>query len=248
MLSNSLNALGSQYDIYLNKKSKNDYKKHERKLLIKEVKSGSIIIDLVGMVMPLITEINSIIEFGEYLKTSFNFFLNKGKSDYQYSKKDCQDIRSIVDATAKDGNNAKVNINVYGYNNTIHAPIYNITNTDANAIQATTKRYEEESIEIEEQSIFQKELMYWADASFNKRKQEQNAGKVIIEKLDKRPRKVVFLNQEDELCAKMRHNKFPNTEWQDLLRRVDLEVVKIQDVIKEYRITKLYDDADIFED
>lgn len=77
VLSNSLNALVSQYDIFLHKKSKNDYKKHDRKLLIKEVKSGSIIIDLVGTVTPLITEINAICEFGTYLKSSFDFFLER---------------------------------------------------------------------------------------------------------------------------------------------------------------------------
>lgn len=114
-------------------------------------------------------------------------------------------------------------------------------------MQTTTKRYEEENLELEEQTLFQKELMYWADASFNN-KYEKNAGKIIIEKFDKKPRKVVFINSEEELKAKTRHQKHPNTEWQDLLRRVDIEVVKVQDTIKEYRILKLYDDADVFDD
>ena len=249
VLSNSLNALGSQYDIFLHKKSKNDYKKHDRKLLIKEVKSGSIIIDLVGTVTPLITEINTICEFGIYLKDTFDFFLGKiEKPKHEYTKKDCQDTRNIADVTARDSNNAVANINIYGNNNTVYAPIYNISHTDANALQTTTKRYEEESLQIEEQTIFQKELMYWDDASFNKRKQEQGAGKVIIEKLDKRAKKVIFINHDDEIKAKSRHSKFPTTEWQDLLRHVDVEVIKLQDVIKEYKILKLYDDVDIFED
>ena len=89
--------------------------------------------------------------------------------------------------------------------------------------------------------------MYWADASFNN-KYEKNAGKIIIEKIDKKPRKVIFINAEDEIKAKTRHQKYPHTEWQDLLRHIDIEVVKVQDTIKEYRILKLYDDADIFED
>jgi hypothetical protein len=250
ILSNSLNALSSQYDIFLSKKSKYDYKANDRKLLIKEVKNGSIIIDLIGTITPLFNEINTICEFGTYLKSGFEFFLGKiSQPNYNFSKKDCSDIRNIADVTARDTNKANVNINIYGGNNKIYAPVYVLSNTDANALQTTTKRYEDEYLQQEQQTIFMKELMYWADASFNKKKQDNVVGKIIIENIDKKAKKVVFLNKNDEIKAKTRHSKYPNTEWQDLLRRVDVEVIKIQDIIKEYKILQLYDeDVDVFED
>ena len=250
VLSNSLNAFGSQYDIFLNKKSKQSYTKHERKLLIKEVKSGSVIIDLVGMITPLITEMNTICEFGTYLKDTYDFFLVKiDKPRHDYSKKDCQDIRNITDVTARDSNNAKANINVYGNNNVVYAPIYNLSHTDANALQTTTKRYEDENLQIEEQIIFQKELMYWEDASFNRKSsQDSHSGKVIIETIDKRAKKVIFINENDKIKCTTRNEKFPHEEWQNLLYHVDVQVMKIQDTIKEYKILQIYDDVDIFEE
>ena len=247
VLANSLNALSSQYDIFL-KKSKDVCKKHERKLLIKNVRSGSIIIDLFGYATPLFDEMNTICEFGSYLKCTFDYFLGKdAKPTHDYTKKDCQDIRDIVDITARDGNNAVINFNVYGDNNTTIVHVGSLSHTDANALQTTTKRYEEESLTLEEQTVFQRELMYWSDASFNS-KYDKKAGKVIIENIDRKPKKVIFLNPQEESIAKAGHSSHPNTEWQDLLRRVDIEVIKIQDKIIEYRILKLYDDVITFED
>ncbi len=251
VLSSSLNALASQYDIFLKKEAKGEYsKKEQRRLLVKEIKKGSIIIDLVGVVTPLLTEMNSICEFGIYLKNTFDFFLNKGEKKHEYDKKDCQNIRNITDITARDNNGATTNFNVYGNNNTVHLNVYTYNNTEANAIQATTERFEKEVLEHEEQAIFEKELMYWEEASFNSRKEKefQNGGKIVIEKFDKRPKKVIFLSEEGKLKCTTRNTKFPNQEWQNLLYHVDVEVVKIQDVIKEYKILKVHDDVDTFED
>jgi len=156
VLANSLNALSSQYDIFL-KKSKDVCKKHERKLLIKNVRSGSIIIDLFGYATPLFDEMNTICEFGSYLKCTFDYFLGKdAKPTHDYTKKDCQDIRDIVDITARDGNNAVINLNVCGDNNITILNVGSLSHTDANALQTTTKRYEEESLTLEEQTVFQR--------------------------------------------------------------------------------------------
>ena len=114
VLANSLNALSSQYNIFL-KKSKGVCKKHERKLSIKNVRRGSIIIDLFGYATLLFDEMNTIYEFGSYLKSTFDFFLGKvDKPTHDYTKKDCQDIHNVVDITARDGNNAVINLNVCG--------------------------------------------------------------------------------------------------------------------------------------
>jgi hypothetical protein len=88
VLSNSLNALASQYDVYLKRELRGEYpKKEQRKLLVKEIKKGSIIIDLVGTITPMLPEINSICEFGTYLKNTFDFFLNKGEKNMNTQKK-----------------------------------------------------------------------------------------------------------------------------------------------------------------
>lgn len=53
VLSTSLNALASQYDSFLRKQSDVEYKKSERKLLVKQIDRGSIIIDVLASIMPL---------------------------------------------------------------------------------------------------------------------------------------------------------------------------------------------------
>jgi hypothetical protein len=249
ILSKSLNALGSQYELFLNKKSKYSYKKDDRKLLIKEVKSGSIIIDLVGTISPLIREFNQICEFGTYLSASFDFFLGKRKGPIcEYTQKDCSDIRNIVEITARDGVNSTSNINIYGDNNIIHQSVYSISNIDANALQSIIKRYEDESFEKEEECIFQKEIMYWENANFNRKKTSSESGKVIIEGIDKRPKKVIFISEADKAKCVVRNEKYPNVEWQDLLFYVDVKVMKVQDVIREYLVLKVYDDVSTLED
>jgi hypothetical protein len=90
--------------------------------------------------------------------------------------------------------------------------------------------------------------MYWEEASFNNKKANNGGDKIIIEKFDKRPKKVIFLNDSNKVKCTTRNIKFPNEEWQNLLYHVDVEVVKIQDVVKEYKILHVYDDVSTFED
>jgi len=116
-------------------------------------------------------------------------------------------------------------------------PILKVDSLESNAIQNKIRKYIE-GID-EEPKIFQKELMYWANAAFVKQK---TTDKVIIEKIDKKPKKVVFLSEQDKSIATSYNPNFPHKQWQDLAYIVDVEVSYIQDTPKEYKITKLYKD------
>ena len=71
-------------------------------------------------------------------------------------------------------------------------------NQEANAIQNTLTKYEEEC-EKEEQkqdiTTFSKVMMYWDVCNFNN---ENAFNKVIIEKIDKKSHRVVFANDDDK--------------------------------------------------
>ncbi|MDR0942494.1 MAG: hypothetical protein LBM19_02680 [Holosporales bacterium] len=82
--------------------------------------------------------------------------------------------------------------------------------------------------------------MYWASASFIA-KNKRISNKVIIENIDKSPKNVTFINEEDEKIAKSYNGKFKK-DWQDLNYIVDVEVLYIQGVPKTYKILKLYVD------
>ena len=86
--------------------------------------------------------------------------------------------------------------------------------------------------------FFRKELMYWANANFLKIKKSQD--KVVIEKIDKHPKKVIFANDEDKLYATTHNLLFKDKNWQDLSYIVDVDVSYIEGVPKVYKILRIY--------
>jgi hypothetical protein len=239
-LSISLNALGVQYDSFLRKFESCNYTNKESKLYIQKIEKGSIIIELATLIIPLIEHVNTVAEFLTYLRDSFNWFLGKLKqSKYNHTKQDLEQLYQIVNLTAKDsGSNMYINISGDVNNN------FHVDTPKANAIQNFIMEKLNEK-KLEEPKIFHKELMYWANASFVCSK-KRISDKVIIEKIDKNPKNVVFLNDEDAVFAKTHNEKFPQKNWQDLAYIVDVEVCYIEALPKSYKILKLYKD-DVFD-
>ncbi len=233
----SLNALACQYDSFLRKSPDFDYHKSQRKLYLSKLENGSLIVELIPAVIPLLNEFNSIMEFGKYLKNIFDYFLGKTTNfSYSLTKKDCEEIIEFIEQSARD-NGSNLSLNINGNNNTVVFPIVDLDCIKANAIQNNINKYSEKT--SESPRIYFKELMYWANAGFVKNKIND---KVIIEKIDKKPKKVIFQNEQDKIFSTTHNNKFPNKNWQDLGYIVDVEVSYIEDTPKEYKILKIYED------
>jgi hypothetical protein len=231
-LAMSLSALGLQYDSFLRKYDNCNYTKTDRKLYISKLNQGSIIIELAPFIIPLIQDVNTVACFLCYLKESFNLFLGKEtKIKYNHSKQDLEQLHTVLNLTAKDTGS-----NLYVEGNLINN--FSINHMEANAIQNYIAR-ELNNKEQERPEIFKKELMYWANASFVCSR-NRISDKVVIEKIDKRPKNVIFLNDEDAVVAKNHNEKFPGKNWQDLAYVVDVEVSYIEDIPKGYKILKLY--------
>lgn len=232
----SLNAIASQYDSFLRKSKVFDYHKSQRKFYISKIESGSLYAELLPAVVPLLTEFNSIIEFGSYLKDCYDYFLGKKETlDYELTKNDCNELSEIVGISAND-NGSKLNLTVNGDNNNVNVNIVDLSSLTSNALENSIRKYSE-LMDEQLPRKFTKELMYWANASFMKDKVND---KVIIESIDKKPKKVVFENDEDKMIATTHCDKFPGKNWQDLAYIADVTVSYIQDIPKEYKITKLY--------
>lgn len=230
----SLNALACQYDSFLRKSKEFDYHKSQRKLYISKLENGSLYAELLPVVMPLLNDFNSIIAFGYYLKAWYNYFLGKGdKPKEKLTKTDCTELSKIVAQTANDSG-SNLDINIKGNNNVVN--VINIGSIPANAIQNGINKYIEETPESPKN--YNKELMYWANANFIKTQQVND--KVIIEKIDKKPKKVIFEDENDKYYCTTHNTKFKDKNWQDLAYIVDVEVSYIQGEPKEYKITKLY--------
>ncbi len=175
----SLNALACQYDSFLRKSEEFDYDKPQRKLCISKLESGSLYVELLPVMIPLLDDFNTIMAFLSYLKNIFDVFLGKTQDlFYNLTKKDCHEISNFVGQIANDSGSS-INLECKG---NINSPISIIINsTEANAIQNQIRRYSENTYALPEK--YSKVLMYWANACFMKNKVND---KVIIEHIDKK--------------------------------------------------------------
>jgi hypothetical protein len=235
-LASSLNALSAQYDSFL-RKTGIDYTKNDRKLCVSELKQGSIIIELISSIAVASDNFNAIFGFFEYLRASFDWILGKTNQAFKYSKRDFEQLSEFVDLAARD-NGASIAVHVVNSNNVVNN--FYIDHLQANAAQNIAAQKVEDMTE-EKPKIFSKELMYWANANFVDSK-NKTTNKIIVEKIDKKPRIAVFVNEDDEIKAKSYDSRFPQKNWQNLVYVVDIEVLYIQEVPKAYRILKLYKD------
>jgi hypothetical protein len=231
----SLNALACQYDSFLRKSENFDFQKSERKLYISRLESGSLFAELVAPCLFIVNDLNPILEFGHYLKSIFDFGSGiKKEPPHGLTKKDCNELVQIIEPTASDSG-GNMNITVTGNGNDFI--IVNCNPIQANATQNMLKKCIDGAQELP--NTYYKELMYWANAGFRENKIND---KVIIEKIDNKPKKVIFSNDQDKAKATTHNKNFPNKNWQDLAYNVDVEVSYIQGVPKEYKIIKIYED------
>ena len=91
--------------------------------------------------------------------------------------------------------------------------------------------------------------MYWDSTSVNKDKtsKHENSGKAIIETAEKnKPKQVRFEHPEDYVFCTTKNEKF-SSDWQSLIYKVDVDLIKKGEKIIAYSITKVYHD-DTLED
>jgi hypothetical protein len=238
-LTNSLNALAKEYDTFT--RSEFGYAKTNRKLEIKKLEQGSIIIELAALAIPKMQEINTILTFGKYLIQGLDHFVGRNKiSEPSFSKNSCNNLSNFVDTIANDSD-SEISIQIVGNNNTIYVgEDYN--SIDCNALQNNIHKYQQSLIEEEPSIIQYKQAFYWFSASFANnpdKNSRNNVDKGIIEKFDTKPHKVIFENDMDKTNITSSNHNFKK-DWQELMYIVDVEVVKIQGVIKLYKIIHIH--------
>ena len=238
-LTNSLNALAKEYDAFT--RNEFGYTKNNRKLEIKKLDQGSIIIELAALALPKMQEINIILTFGKHLIQGLDHFVGRKKiSEPNFSKNSCNNLSNFVDTIANDGD-SKISIQIVGNDNTLYVgESYN--SVDCNALQNNIHKYQQMLIEEEPSATVYKQAFYWYSASFVNnpdKNARNNVDKGIIEKFDSKPHKVVFENDIDKTNITSANHRFKK-DWQELVYMVDVEVVKIQGVIKLYKIIHIH--------
>ncbi len=134
-LTKSLVSIATQFETYVEKNA--DSKEgREAKLYVKEIKSGSVIFELIELasicVLPFIENVNTIFGFAEYFKKTINFFLhNEGKKP-DLSPTDYRELSTILTPVAKD-NGSQFNLSTT-INGNVELHI-NLNSTETNALQ-----------------------------------------------------------------------------------------------------------------
>jgi hypothetical protein len=204
----------------------------EIKLYVKEMRTGSIIADLIAIVpltLPFVAEANHVIEFCQYLSRAYKYLTGKSREKPEMEKADYLNLNRIVEPVAKDSG-AQINIGTLN----ISAPVvFSLNSLEANAAQNAAKR-EIELLHEPVTGVKEKVLLYWYQARNDPR--SQAGDRAIIESIYRGPVKAVFLNES--IKAKMlldTDNPFTHAYV------VDVAVETVRDRPALYRILNVHE-------
>ncbi len=230
VLANSLNAFAQLYDSCLLKSDITSFKKEERKLLVKDVRQGSIIIDIVGAIAPLdvATSLNTIIVFGEFLKNMANFFAKKEDKLYDFSKRDSENFITALEPIAQDSNGG-MNISIVNIGDgSVYAPVLFTDTMDSNARQNIARDYRQ-SLQTQDSSIdFYEKLLKLVIT-------DKNTIKGIIIDFQAKERKLLLNAQMQQQILKDQEKPF------SVYYLVNGKIMKDGDKIIAYKIDEIQD-------
>ena len=204
-------------------------------LYVKDVRSGSIITELVGLtssLLPYMEDINTLVAFGGGLVVLLNWLAgNKVDRPAVIEKKTLENIMDIVDPIAKDAKGS-FRIDTVNVNGEISVH-YHFHSPEANTIQNNARR-EIEILKVPLVGVRNKVLLHWDQA---KNQTSNTVGdKAIIESISQKPIRVTFENEE--LKKKMLFERpYP---FQDYFL-VDVFVETVEDVPKMYKIIDVHE-------
>lgn len=208
------------------------------KLYVKEVRKGSIELDLVAVcagmlvqqVLPIVCNANAIADFLGHLKGVVGWLKGggAGAKDRPYADRTLENVSAFLDPVAKD-KNATVTVNVVTVNGDVNAPLV-VGNTDANYVQNVRRLVEEECASPNVRRV-EGVMLRWYQS---RNSDEPTGDKAIIETVSKKPLRTVFADRKIKaLLLSVEENIF-RCAW-----LVDATVESLDGVPKLYRIESI---------
>lgn len=235
--SNSMLNFGNEYSDFISR-SDNHLAPEDIKLYVREIKTGSIITDLVAIapgLMAFAEHTNTVIDFTKHIKGLTSYLL--GKTNLRpsgLSKPSLNRLIKIVEPVAIDGGST---LQIDASNNTGNIEI-NISSSEANTIQNRANK-ELEKMREPVNGLHIKVLLYWAQARHDNKKGDKG----IVESISRREIKVVFANKD--LKKEMIRNQ-PHIF--NVAYLVDIDVQTINDRPAVYKVVKFHEVVDLPED
>lgn len=206
-------------------------------LLIKEVRSGSIIVDLVSFsapIVPLLWEGGTLSQWSKVVQETCNWLLGKiDTPPKEITKQDLNDWNKFIEPVAKD-NGSQININVSDGGTVINQ--ITINSIEANAIQNKISHLIGD-LDAPEGNIHKRKVMYWYQTKFDQNSETGN--KAIIDDITKSGLKVIFENKD--VKESMLHSEHGlGKPWHELAYVVDVEIETVRGAPKMYKVIKYY--------
>lgn len=224
-------CLADEYKRFI---SKNDVVcSDDLKLYIKEVRTGSLIVELIPMavgVLPFLEYFNTVGDFCTHLSAIFCYLSGKTSKGPETDKKTLENVVGIVEPVVKD-RASQTNFSSI-INGDVHHHFY-INYTEANAIQNAAKR-EIESLKEPLAGFKEKVILYFYQARNDSKSQTGDRG--IIESVYRRPVKLIFKNE----LIKTEVFGLPENIF-NYAFVVDVAVETIEDKPVIYKVTHIYE-------
>lgn len=206
-------------------------------LLIKEVRKGSIVIELVSQVapiVPLLWDGGTLSQWSGVVQSVCNWLLGKVDSPpKEITKQDLLEWNKFVEPVAKD-HASQMNIIVSDGGTVINN--FTINSTEANAIQNEIRR-KVEQLDFPEDHVHRRKVMYWYQAKFDRHSETGN--RAIIDDLSKKSMKVIFENNAVKDAMFHPPENFKK-QWHELAYVVDVEVETVRGEPKMYKVLQYY--------
>ena len=202
-------------------------------LYIREVRSGSIVVELVTLAMPIIPlvwEGGPLTEWVNHAKSILDWLLaNTDKKPKDLAKIDYKQWNSILEPIAKDSA-SQLNFSVSDNGRVINQ--FFINSSEANEAQNRIRR-ELEKIDEPDDHMHKNKVMTWYQTKFDT--ESHTGDKAVIESITKRPLKVIFENNAVKEAMLKGDPRF-SRPWHELAYLVDVDVQTINGVPKIYTV------------
>ncbi len=240
-LTKSFVSIANQFNNYAAKFG-DSKENREAKLFVKEIRSGSVIMELIEMatigVLPFLENINTIVGFADYVKNAYNFLLGRSKEKpTEFTNNDYKDLSQIVNPIAND-NGSQLNVAT-----TINGNVeyhFHIDSLEANAVQNKIDK-EIKQLRLPEliDDVKTKVLLTWYQARNDMKSSVGNKG--TIEELSDKPMNIVF--EDDDLKEKILHGENPFTT----VFVVDVKLQNVNGKLAAFKIVKLHETFELNE-
>jgi hypothetical protein len=238
-LTKSLISLSNQFSNYVFREG-NSKEEREAKLYIKEIKSGSVIIELieyatVGMI-PFIENINTIVGFADNLKRAIKYYLTNEGEKPETNINDLKEFYTILNPVAKDNGSQMF------FQTTINGNVIQTINLNFNDTNTVQNRIKQDILELRTEEILNDTYERVALKLYQARSdlKSKTGNKGIIEEISEKPLNIYFNNDEiKEQILQAEINPLKS------IFIVDVKIINVDKKPAIYKILKLHESFEI---